>query len=210
MIKLKIKHLMVPILIAVTVLSILTYVVLAPEYVTYRQNVKHYNDSEISFDFPQNWVISDYENPIETFFLSEPENLTINRHDTISQNTSSSSMNQNNNSAPDITNPTMLTVTISKRSSLTASITLDNAYKLNENYPLIEKTPGYQFISRNVTTVDGVTAYEFLYGDETHIYYDVWFEKNGKFYGIACQTLTDSFNSEKTNFDLLINSFHVK
>jgi hypothetical protein len=120
-------------------------------------------------------------------------------------------LNQNNNnSAPDIANPTMLTVTINKRSSLTAGITLDNAYKLNENYPLIEKTPGYQFISQNVTAVDGVTAYEFLYGDETYIYYDVWFEKNGKFYGIECQTLTDSFDSEKTNFDQLINSFHVK
>ncbi len=200
---------MVLILIAVTFLSVLTYVVLAPKYVTYGQNMKHYNDSEVSFDFPKNWVISDYENPFETFFLSEPKNLTITRQDMASQNTSSSSADLNN-SAPDITNPTMLTVTISKRSSLTAGITLENAYKLNENYPLIEKTPGYHFISQNVTTVDGVKAYEFIYGDETHKYYDVRFEKNGKLYGISCQVLTNSFNSEKTNFDRLTNSFHVK
>lgn len=195
-------------LILVSVLSVVSFVTSAQNYVTSSQNLKHYNDSEISFDFPQNWVISNYENPIETFFSSEPGNLTITRHDSGSQNYPSNITQTN--SAPDPSNPTMTTVTITKTDSLPSGITLENVYKANGFYNLVEQTPGYTFVSQNRATVDGAAGYDFIYGDEMDKYYEVWFEKNGKFYGITCETLKESFDSEKNNFNTIVTSFHVK
>ena len=195
-------------LILVSIVSVVSFVTSAPSYVTSSQNLKHYNDSEISFDFPQNWVISNYENPVETFFSSEPGNLTITRQDSVPQNYPSNVTQTN--SAPDPSNPTMTTVTITKTDSLPSGITLEDAYKTNGFYNLVEQTPGYAFVSQNQVTVDGAAGYEFIYGDDMDKYYEVWFEKNGKFYGITCETLKESFDSDKNNFDMIVNSFHVK
>lgn len=204
----KIINLLASVLIVVAVLSVTSFVTSAPTYVTYGQNIKHYNDSEISFNYPENWIISNYENPVETFFSSKPQNLTITRHDSDWQN-SSSAVNQEN-CAPDPSNPTMTTVNIKRENSLSPNITLENAYRSNDFYPVIEQSPGYTFISQKSIMVDGAAGYEFIYGNQLDQYYDVWFEKNGKIYSITCETLKESFDAEKKNFDMIVNSFHVK
>lgn len=75
----------------------------------------------------------------------------------------------------------------------------------------------YQPLSERTLTVDGSTAYEIIYKigcDQTQTrqqFRSVWLEKNGFLYIIFCTVMPpEDFDKENTNFDVIVNSFHVK
>ncbi len=69
-------------------------------------------------------------------------------------------------------------------------------------------------ISEGTTTVDGVTAYEKGYkrphGEPWYQMRDVWLEKDGEDYILSCWAIPDDFDEAQEDFNLIIESFHVK
>jgi hypothetical protein len=94
---------------------------------------------------------------------------------------------------------------------LPAGRTLEEVY--HEAY-LTSPAAIEQVISETTLTVDGVTAYEYIYtqfwGEPLWQRRDVWLEKNGVIYILTCKALPNRFEERQADFDLIVNSFHVK
>lgn len=77
-------------------------------------------------------------------------------------------------------------------------------------------TPGWKKISHGTLTVDGKKAYKdvFIYNvtDSTSDlrFEQIYFVKNNKTYLILIQAPDKDFDSERSNFDLILNSFKVQ
>lgn len=69
-------------------------------------------------------------------------------------------------------------------------------------------------VSEGTITVDGVKAYEKVYkrphGEPWYQMRDVWLEKGGRIYILSCWATPNSFDEAQEDFNLIIDSFHVK
>jgi hypothetical protein len=69
-------------------------------------------------------------------------------------------------------------------------------------------------VSDRTIMVDGVTAVEKVYqkpsGGAWYQIREVWFEKNSKIYMIACRTIPSWYDEHLPEFNLIVDSFHVK
>lgn len=71
-------------------------------------------------------------------------------------------------------------------------------------------------ISNSTLTIDNKTAYEKTYTtNDTNIgqimrYSDIFFVKNGNIYSITLQAQDNTFDSVKSKFDTIINTFKVQ
>jgi hypothetical protein len=69
-------------------------------------------------------------------------------------------------------------------------------------------------LSQAETTVDGLAAYEEIYkqfwGEPLWQRRDVWLEKGGRLYTIACESFPNGFDTAQAGFDVIVSSFHVK
>lgn len=92
---------------------------------------------------------------------------------------------------------------------LPAGRTLEEVYR-----EVYQSVPIQQEISQTTLTVDGLTAYEYTYtqfwGEPLWQRRDVWLEKNGTIYILTCKAFPDSFEERQADFDLIVNSFHIK
>ncbi len=69
-------------------------------------------------------------------------------------------------------------------------------------------------ISERTLIVDGVTAFERIYrkphGEPWYQIRDVWLVKGSQVYIISCWAPPEKFAAHQADFDLVVNSFHVK
>lgn len=72
----------------------------------------------------------------------------------------------------------------------------------------------YREVSERTLTLDGVTAYEKVYqlphGEPYYQIREIWLEKNHEIYIISCKSFISNYNESQTDFNLIINSFHVE
>jgi len=75
---------------------------------------------------------------------------------------------------------------------------------------------GWEKISNNTLIIDNKTAYQRTYivndtnYNQTMRYSDIFFIKNGNIYSITLQAPDNTFDSEKSIFDIIIHSFKVQ
>jgi hypothetical protein len=102
------------------------------------------------------------------------------------------------------------TSVIIKKRNLPQGSSLQNIYK--NSYSNISNST--TFLNESTITIDGVTAYSKIYkkglGESLFQIKDIWLEKNGNIYVISCRALFGNFEKSQDNFDVIINSFHVK
>jgi sulfatase maturation enzyme AslB (radical SAM superfamily) len=174
----------------VIILTILSLIVLSSGCTDSGGN-KSYENNEISFDYPAGWETSSnfyYDrvlNASEVAEILDPESGDFQLKYT--------------------------TLVRIERKNMTSGQNLKQIF--NNTYSAFNQS-NIQFISENNTTVDGAIAYEKVYkmphGEPWYQIRDVWLEKNGKIYIICCWTLPGNFEKVQKDFDMIINSFHVK
>lgn len=142
---------------------------------------KHYENNEISFEYPATWEKINSTGPTLVVDLADPETLSFFQ-------------------------PTGVTIIKESIKSGTLNDYIDSL-------PL-PKTP------RRKLVVDGLTACEASYVlevsfEKSQEAYEiqenrVWVGKNGVIYTIISRALVESYDKNKANFDMIIDSFHVK
>jgi len=148
-------------------------------------NKNHFENSEISFDYPIDWQTGEiFDLPGVIIGISKSSDVNVK---------------------------------IAK-TKLPLGYTLKKFYNegLNNRTKNLAKYCLQSILEKNIT-VDGVPAYESIYKigcNNTQTRQQlliVIFERNGYIYTIFCTVIPpENFNNEKTNFDMIINSFHVK
>jgi hypothetical protein len=185
------------VLLSLAVIFLILFVVMSPKYVTAESGLKHYEDKEISFDYPNNWNIEYYENPAATLFLPAPTDIEVKANNIRTLKT--------NNSSSD--NFVGFKTTVSKINSLPPGISLENAYQGQEFYVLMVNNPSYKFISKETLKLNNLTGYKFTYEDQAYQFQEYWFSKNNKYYKIVFQIPKNNNNSSAL---IIANSFKVK
>lgn len=146
---------------------------------------KHYDDHGISFNYPANWQAGDiYDLP---------------------------------GAVVDVSKNSQINVKIYKK-NITADSDLENIFNQSlTNLTSSSSKYCYQQISSNRITVDGQPAIENIYQlgcnstQTRQKIREVWLEKNGYIYIISCTAIPPEINCEtNSDFDMIINSFHIK
>ena len=177
------------------------------EFKENQSNTKSFENNEISFSYPSSWVsFSDFW-PSNFGFLYNPSldqklNATV---ITGVLDPKSNTPVEKYTTSVDIE---------TKNTSGTLKDAFDGTYSSLSQSSKASGSSLFQEISERILTVDGVTAYEKVYkiphGEPYYQIRDVWLDKNGKIYIISCRAFPNNFNQSQNNFDLIINSFHVK
>lgn len=101
---------------------------------------------------------------------------------------------------------------------------INNSFSLKEQYSSVKENNKkklakycYEVISEKTMKVDGTEAYEIIYKigcDDTQtrqLHRNIILEKNGYIYSISCTVIPpEEFDNQKSNLDIIIESFHVK
>ncbi|MBC7101420.1 MAG: hypothetical protein H5T40_07325 [Methanobacteriales archaeon] len=81
----------------------------------------------------------------------------------------------------------------------------------NENYATLFNNSSYQRISEGNITIGSLQALENTYivteGDVKKKQMAIWIQKRDEVYVILCSALASEFDKEKSNFDIILNSF---
>lgn len=77
------------------------------------------------------------------------------------------------------------------------------------------KKMGYTILSENTTTVDGVKTYQIIFSGSRSSGNDTkqvmtFFKKNNKIYYIVFNSQPADFDSQQTNYDMILDSFKVQ
>ena len=189
------------------------YFVFTPTFIHQNGDVKHFSDSDLSFDIPNSWTVYEYDDPIKTPFLSSsPSSIIVNP---ASQSTYSyydgniSELEQNgvlNTSATSATDVAIVTCEISKMDKLPEGVTLDNAYQSDSIYGIMESSGKFNLESATVIQVDGKNARQFVYTVGYTNYKDTWIEANGHYYRVLCQAPNTFYSDAESVFDTIVNS----
>ena len=189
------------------------YFVFTPTFIHQNGDVKHFSDSDMSFDIPNSWTVYEYDDPIKTPFLSSsPSSIIVNP---ASQSTYSyydgniSDLEQNgvlNTSATSATDVAIVTCEISKMDKLPEGVTLDNAYQSDSIYGIMESSGKFNLESATVIQVDGKDARQFVYTVGYTNYKDTWIEANGHYYRVLCQAPNTFYGDAESVFDTIVNS----
>lgn len=150
------------------------------------KTTKHYMKDGISFDYPETWEIANATAPDAAVAVADPG--------TVDPKTGMAT-----------------TLVVIQKKALSSSSTLKDVY--DRNYVMIFNNTSYQRISEGNITLNGLEAYENTYKVDKQGLQNqqraVWLEKDGTIYVILFSALVNDFNDEKTNFDLIFNSFKV-
>ena len=157
------------------------------------QTMKHFENDKLSFDYPRDWGT-----------LSEiwPEHEP--GHD--------EALNADEVAGVALPRSSMSVRVYSRK--LPPGSSLKSVYEETYENTWISQYVKSHTISEGTITVDGVTAYERVYkrphGEPWYQIRDVWLEKGGRIYILSCWATPDSFDEAQHEFNLIINSFHVK
>ena len=143
-----------------------------------------YNNNEISFNYPTSWEMVPAEN-IETIH-DDPDFYRLVAV------------------SPQGADPTLVSV---QRTSSNAQ--LDN--KVSAKKQSIQNNNG-QVLSERTFTLDGVpaVALTYEYSDDQYRFLAVYLEKNGIVYALVLGAKKGEFGNQAGNFEMILNSFHVK
>jgi hypothetical protein len=173
-----------------SLLILLSYVCL--EFCPFRntiQTVKHFENDKISFDYPSAWGTLSKIVPGHDEALNADEMTGV--------------------GLP----KSPVTVRVYNRELPTGS-NLRQVYDETYGNTWISQYVKSFTITESTITVDGVTAYKRVYkrphGEPWYQIMDVWLEKEGRIYVLACWASPDSFHEAEDEFNLIIKSFHVK
>ena len=156
-----------------------------------------YSGDGVSFNVPPNWQVSKIVD-------GSTINIDITKNNPIVDFLSNSTNYNPNNDT------TKITIAVSP---IPKGISNQNVIDMIQNP---QNQGNYQKISNNTLTVDGVTAYETLFrvndssiSREILTSEEINFNKNGNTYGLIFQAPENTFNQEKENFNITLNSFKV-
>jgi PsbP-like protein len=144
-----------------------------------------FSQNGVSFDYPQNWTVANVTSPNAVAAVADPTTVQNGR-------------------------PT--TAVIIQQPPLNTGANLKLAY--DANYANFFNKTGYQKVSEANITSNNTKIYENIYTINTagleKEYRVAWLTKNRKIYVILCTALKKDFDREKSNFDLVINTFQVQ
>jgi hypothetical protein len=143
-----------------------------------------YNNNEISFNYPTSWEMVPAEN-IETIH-DDPNFYRIVAV------------------SPQGADPTLVSI---QRTNSTAQLASEVSRKKQD----IQNNNG-QVLSERTFTLDGVpaVALTYEYSDHQYRFLAVYLEKNGLVYAIVLGAKKSEFGNNAGNFEMILNSFHVK
>jgi hypothetical protein len=143
-----------------------------------------YNNNEISFNYPTSWELVPAEN-IETIH-DDPDFYRIVAV------------------SPQGADPTLVSI---QRTYSNAQL----ANKVSAKKQSIQNHNG-QILSEKTFTLDGVpaVALTYEYADHKYRFLAVYLEKNGVVYALVLGAEKAAFGNQAGNFEMILNSFHVK
>jgi len=154
---------------------------------------KHFENDEISFDYPGGWRTFS-----EVWSTWEPQrDPSLDAEEIVGVVASGFSRS----------------VRIERR-ELPSGSSLKDVYEQTYQNTWISEYATSHAISEGTITVDGVTAYEKVYqrphGEPWYQMREVWLEKGGRVYILSCWAKPGQFDEAQEEFNLIIESFHVK
>ncbi len=205
-----------PLLLIASIVLIAGFFVMVPDYVQDYGDLKHFEDSDMSFSFNKSWTIDEYDDALKTPFLSNsPSNITLvpsskteySYGDVENLTSNGTVLNTSTTNATDVV---IVQTEITKYDSLPEGVTIDEAYKSDSLYQLMNSTG--DFSMNNSTTIDlgGKTAYQFTYTVSYITYQDIWVESNGCYYRILNQAPNSVFPTAESQFNIILNSIKFK
>lgn len=209
------------ILIILSVLSIVLialFFVVTPGFITDNGDVKHFECSDYSFDMSKSWTVNEYDDLLKTPFLSNsPDTIILNPVDDSEfsyYNGSREDLTANgtvlNTSTTNATDVVIVKTEIIQYDSLPDGITLEDAYKADSLFNLMNASG--QFLMQNDTamTIDGKNAHQFNYEVSYVTYQDTWIESNGHYIRIKSQVPNGFYENAEPQFNYLVETFKVK
>jgi hypothetical protein len=167
------------------------------------QPIKTYSAYNVGFNYPSNW---------HAYNATTGSNNFVNGNSTLSGDVFTSNTSRSNNNDMIFVYKddfTLFQIQIIPTSDLSEQEVI-NQIK-NGTIP-----DGWNKLSNGTLTIDGKTAYEYTYTvhdqsyNEQMRYEVVYLIKNGKTYYISMQAPDKEFDKEKSNFNIIINSFKVQ
>jgi len=141
-----------------------------------------YSANGVSFQYPHSWGVATVTSPNGVAAVGDPNTVV---------------------------NGTPTTSVVIQKANATASTGLKQAY--DENYANFFNNTNKTKVSEAQLTLDGAQVYENVYTSSengvTKKYRAVWLQKGNNIYVILCSALTEAYDSQQANFDLIINSF---
>jgi hypothetical protein len=156
----------------------------------------HFENDEISFDYPEGWqALSEFWPEYQP---GHDERLDADQLIGVADPASSTPWEK-------------YTTSVSvERKEMPADASLQDV--LEQAY--LKNTDLVVAISEGTAVVDGVTAYERVYkmphGEPWFQIRDLWLEQGGRIYILSCWALPNNFDEAQSDFDTIIQSFHVK
>jgi PsbP-like protein len=180
------------------------YFLLSAGQVTGLSGIKHFDNSEFSFDYPGTWQ------PFDDFWPSAygvPYKVV--RDPALDAEQLTGVLVPASSLMPPQRRVYWTSVRIETK-VLPAGDSLQEVYKrtYSQGYPKSDS------ISDRTLSVNGVTALEKIYrkplGEPWYQVREVWLQKNGKIYIISCWAFPSSFEARQPAFNLIVDSFRVK
>ncbi len=146
-----------------------------------------YAQNNVTFTYPGSWAVANTTSPDAVAAVADPKSVI-----------------------PKTDSPTTLVVI--QKSPLPKGSNLRKAY--DDNYANFFNNTGYQKVSEANITTDKLKAFENVYtsssGGVEKQFRVVWLQNNLNIYIILCSAKKEDFESQQTNFDLIINSFRAQ
>lgn len=210
-------NILAPILLVLSVILIASFFIVTPNYVTENGDVKHFEAQDFSFDMAKSWTVYEYDDFLKTPFLSNsPDSIIINPVDPSQfsyYNGSFEDLAPNgvlNTSTTNATDVVIVKTEISKHDSLPEGVTLDNAYKSDSLYQLMDSSGQFSMGNNSSLEISGKQARQFNYAVGYTSYMDTWIESDGHYYRILSQAPNSVFKNAQPQFDFIVETFKVK
>lgn len=194
-----------------------SFFMIVPNYLTVNGNVKHFESDDYSFDMSKSWTVYEYDDILKTPFLSRsPKSIIVNPVDTSQfsyYNGSFDDLSKNgvlNTSTTNATDVVIVKTEISRVESLPEGVTLDNAYKSDSLYNLMDSSGQFSMGNTSSLQISGKQARQFNYNVGYTVYKDTWIESNGHYYRILSQAPNPVYKNAQPQFDFIVESFKVK
>lgn len=209
------------ILLILSVLSIVfiaLFFMITPSFITDNGDAKHFDCSDYSFDMSSAWTVNEYDDLLKTPFLSNsPKSIILNPVDESQfsyYNGSRDDLTANgtilNTSTTHATDVVIVKTEIIQYDSLPDGISLDDAYRADSLYSLMNETGQFAMINDTPMTIDGKNAHQFTYTASYVTYQDTWIESHGHYIRIKSQAPNGFYDNAVSQFDYLVNTFKVK
>ena len=115
-----------------------------------------------------------------------------------------------NTSTTNATDVVIVKTEISRVESLPEGVTLDNAYKSDSLYNLMDSSGQFSMGNTSSLQISGKQARQFNYNVGYTVYKDTWIESNGHYYRILSQAPNPVYKNAQPQFDFIVESFKVK